>query len=407
MSDDFLGSIAQEDVNFVTEITKVVTPGDNFFKLAVFIEGEEGVAPDDGKIVSGRFIEDPSIFIPLVEGSPYFVGVVNKDTYSAATSGLLKSWLQDYFLNGNVYDVMLIVFSIDLVESTDPTYADALAAAILALEGAYAETKAYAYFKTVCAGTDTALTPDLAVALAELCAGDSGLLSGPPLYPYTTETPGSLSSDPIYDALETADPSFATTNAFMTAYADPTRNGSLFSVGLMLSLLNSSGTPVGNSLDYWATANILASGPEGSNLNLSIRNVLSDANIAFFKPVGNGSDYAAIGVQALNGDYVQADWIVNYINLMCKIITAQYITRPNMLRNAQTYGGIINIMISQLYRFGPSGTGRLENLVISAPAYSKLPAAKGDEIIVPNAWSADYVDQVHKVHVQGSLIISA
>ena len=45
MADDFLGSIAQEDVQFVTEVVQTVNPGDNFKHLVVYT--------DDSQIASG------------------------------------------------------------------------------------------------------------------------------------------------------------------------------------------------------------------------------------------------------------------------------------------------------------------------------------------------------------------
>ena len=41
MADDFLGSIAQEDVQFVTEIVKTVNPGDNFKHLVVYTDDSQ------------------------------------------------------------------------------------------------------------------------------------------------------------------------------------------------------------------------------------------------------------------------------------------------------------------------------------------------------------------------------
>ena len=38
MADDFLGSVAQEDVRFITEIVKTVNPGDNFKHLVVYTD---------------------------------------------------------------------------------------------------------------------------------------------------------------------------------------------------------------------------------------------------------------------------------------------------------------------------------------------------------------------------------
>ena len=399
---DFLGSIAQEDVSFITQITKAVVRGDNYYKLMIFIEGLENVEGDG--IASGRFILEPDIFQPIFTGSHIYIASVNKDDYAEYVEGLLKSWLDDYFASNHTQVAYLVVYG---EEVDSGATAPEIAAAVAALEAAYNELKPIAYHKTVCAGGDTAILPQLAVKLAQLCSADHDLLSAAPYYPMTAADAASFATDPIYLALKTADPTFKTADAFMTAYNGISRNGSLYSLGLSLSMVNSTGTPVGNNIDYWATDGIGASGPDGRNLSKVVRNALKAANIAFFKPVGDGTGQnAAVGVKTLAGRYIQAMWIVNYIDFMCKVLVAAFITKPNTLRDASSYAGIINIMTAQINRFGNDGSGRLRNIVISAPSYLSLPPAAGDEIIIPKAWSAEYTDQVHTVQVYGNLIIS-
>jgi len=404
MGQDFLNSIALEDVSFVTQVVKKSLPGDNFYKLAVYIEGLP--TADKAGIQSGRFIADPSGFAPLTPGEEQvYAAEVTKDTYSSVTTGLLKSWLGDFFASGTIYSAYLIVYASNLVDDPQP---EDISAAIVALESAYNKTVALAYHKTVCAGAATTLLPDLAVALANLCAADRNLLSAAPYLPLSIQDASQYATDPIFSALAADDPTFKNSDAFMTAYADVSHNGSLFSLGLALSLVNATGTPVGNNIDFWATSLMAPSGPDGTSLSRSVRDVLKAKNIAFFKYVGDGTDdVAAVGVKTLGGIYMQAYWVVNYINYMCKTQVATYITQPNMVRSSSSYSGIINIMRSQINRFGPDGSGRLQRIVITAPPFASLPPAQGDEIIVPQAWSAEYTDQVHSVKVFGNLIISA
>lgn len=399
MSDDFLGSVAQEDVSFITQITRLSNPGDNFYKLMVFIEA----TIDVGGLVlaSGRFIEDVTAFTILKTGSTIFMARVTVDTYAAVTKGLLKTWLADFFASGHAQEAYLVTYGEQL--SASPLAAD-ITAAEDDLAAAYAEVKAYAYHKTICAGAAAEVLPDLAVKLAELCNDDKNLLSAAPYFPCLNS---SFASDEIYAALAAASPDFSTADAFMVMHTDATRNGALLTLGLAFSLLNFTGTPVGNSMDFWATSLIGSSGVDATNLSKAIRDVLKEANIGFFKPVGDGTgQVVAVGTKTLNGKLMQAYWIVNYINYMCKVLVASYITKPNMMRNATTYAGIINIMRGQLSRFGKEGSGRLANVAITAPSFLSLPPASGDEIIVPQAWSAQYTDQVHKVQVYGNLIIS-
>ena len=90
---------------------------------------------------------------------------------------------------------------------------------------AYNILKPYAYFKTVCAGSDTELNASVALALAKLCATDKGLLSSAPLYPCVSLQP---STDPIYSVIN-AD---SQADAFMGYHYDTTHNAALYSLGL-------------------------------------------------------------------------------------------------------------------------------------------------------------------------------
>jgi hypothetical protein len=382
MAQDFLGSIAQEDVQFITQILKTTTPGDNFWKLMVFIE-------------ESRFVADQTAFIQI-PGTTYNVATVTSDSYASVTNGLLRSWLFDFFVSGTISEVYLVQAAPDIAGDT--------AVFIAGMEDAYDKLKAYAYFKTVCAGTDDAIAPDIALALAGKCMDDAQLLSSAPLLPYTTLTPENPSSDSLYSAFATN----AKYDGIFTAHQDSTRNGSLFRLGQALAFFNRSGTPVGNNMDYIATGLINASGEVGTSLPLSVRNMLKDINISFFKPVGDGTgNVAAVGVNTMLGNNIQAFWIVAYINFMSKVTVANYITRPNTLRNSSTYSNILNILRRFLVLFSPSGTQRLVGITISAPSFDELPPAKGDEIIIPDAWSAVYTDQVRTVRVFGTLTIAA
>ena len=432
-TNDFLGSVAQEDVQFTTRIVKTSRVGDNYWKVMVFVE-------------SDRFVNAEDIgWIPVPGSAKCKALTVTANDYTEHTTGVLRSWLYDLFCNGFSGDCILItcgphdagstvtVYSTDGVsffsdpemsvpatipEGASPTStgesnkysytaAPSSTAFIAAMEEAYGLVKAYAYHKTVCANPVLALEspftvgPEIAVKMADLCASDKGLLSSAPYFPFSSGTPEDLMSDPLYAALKNADK-----DAFLSAHQDKTRNAALYSLGLAMATLNGSGTSVGNSMDMIKSSAITSSGPNGQNLSKPIRDILYAANIQSFKPVGdNSGNVAAKGASTLKGEVVQAMWIVAYVTYMVKVAVARMITTPNFLKNASNYSNILGIMVAYLQEFGPSGSGRLENIQITAPSFGGLPAASGDEIIIPDAWSARYVDQVRKVEITGTLYI--
>jgi hypothetical protein len=192
----------------------------------------------------------------------------------------------------------------------------------------------------------------------------------------------------------------------MSAHQDATRNGALYSLGLAMGTYNGSGTCVGNSMDMVKSSLITSSGPEGTNLAKGIRDALKALNIQTFKPVGdNTGNVAAKGAETLEGDTVQATWILAYITYMTKVSVAQLITVPNFLKNAANYGKILRTLSGYLSKFGESGSGRLRNIQNLAPAFGALPQSKQDVIIIPDAWTATYVDQVREVQITGTLYI--
>lgn len=433
-TNDFLGSVAQEDVAFTTRVVKTAQLGDNFWKVMIFVE-------------SDRFVDASALSWTLVPGSSTIKALsVTADDFADHTSGTLRSWLYDLFCNGFTGNCILvacaphstgatvIVYSSNGTDFfTDPemtqpavippgvtpvatgetnqySYQDAPSSDefIGKMEEAYGLLKAHAYHKTVCASPTLALdaptfTLDAGVALslAKLCANDKGLLSSAPYYPFTTATPETPDSDLLYATLKNND-----ADAFMSAHQDITRNAALYSLGLAMATLNGSGTSVGNSMDMIKSAMITSSGADGTNLDKSIRDALAVLHIQTFKPLGNNTgNVVARGAETLKGDTVQATWIVSYVTYMTKVAVAELITVPNFLKNQDNYNRIVGVMMSYLSKFGTTGSGRLKGLTSLAPAFNELPAAAQDMIIIPDAWRATYVDQVRKVQITGTLYI--
>jgi hypothetical protein len=423
-TNDFLGSFAQENVSFSTQIIKSSSVGDNFWTVMVFVESDRFVTATE----ANGWEDAPGL--PSCK-----VLVVTADTYSANTTGLLASWLYDLFANGFTGNCILVAPA----ASTAPaviTYSEVTPVGTenpssegwyeydgtdytltadteivegkkyyvqvttdgfqAAMEEAYEVLKPYAYHKTVCAGGETAVSANLAVSLAKKCAADT-YMSGAPLLPVVNTE---LSSDPLYSALMAA-----SADAFMAWHSDTTRNGALYSLGLALAVLNGSGTSVGNAMDMTASSNITASN-EGVNPTAAQKNTLKSAYVQYFKTVGdNSGNVASETDKTILGKVYSAYWILAYITYMTKVGVAQLITQRNFFKSALSYNSILGIMRNLLNTMAASGV--LTGVNITAPAYDALPEASDDTIIIPNAWSAIYVNHLRKVTITGNLYIGA
>lgn len=426
---DFLGSFAQENVLFSTRVVRTAAVGDIYYKVMIFVE-------------NSRFVDASEAAWAKVPGSAKAKALtVTSADYAEHTKGLLKSWLYDLFCSGFTGDCILVACgdveanvtyekvtsptgspkaqgyyttadNVTYTLSTDETVQAGTtyytkketanpASYIEGMTEAYGLMRAYAYHKTVCAGGENALNPEIAVALAKLCADDKGLLSSAPLFPFTTDTPEDPESDLLYKALVDAD-----VDAFMSAHQDASRNASLVSLGLALANYNGSGTPVGSGMEMFATGMITSSGPSGTGLVKGIRDTLANKNIQTWKPVGNNTgNVAAFGATTIKADTYSATWILAYVTYVIKVKVAQLMTEGEFLKNARNYGRIISVMNNTLSLFVSSG--RLEDLNVTAPAFADLPESSGDEIVVPNAWSATYISNARRVTITGTLYIGA
>lgn len=458
---DFLGSFADENVEFNVKVVRTTTLGDNFWKVMIFLENT--------RYIKGN---DADLFYSVPGSDTVKAAAVNASTfadYLQSAGNALGVWLSDLFGNGFSGDCILVACGQDIDTSSLPTLLDTVATVAdlpddttgtsivsdslygvtadedhggratyykAAVDGttvtwtyqgalatvdnfkidmtdAYELMKAYAYHKTTLAGeTDGVVDPQIAVTLAGLCGktGDYKLLSSAPYFPYTTTTPGNPGSDPLFAALiaATVPAGNDTLDAFMCASQYAGHNGSLVSLGLALSYINGSGTCVGNSIDMSATSSFIPSGADGTDLPRTVKATLTRNNIQYYKYVGDGTNVnvAAYGAKTIKGDVMQAIWIVAYVSFMTKCNVAILMTHSrNFKRDALAYSRIIETMRGQISKFGDAGAGRLTNILITAPAYKDLPPSDGDTIEVPNAWSAWYVDQVRNVKIYGTLYI--
>lgn len=389
MADDFLGSVAQEDVQFVTEIVKTVNPGDNYKHLVAyaddsqFAQGAElaNVKDPDGNVVA-KYAE------------------VTADSFKDVVAGELLVWLTDYFNAGGNESVFVVNFTMG------GTGTKAL------LTAAFNVTHQWGWFKTICVADSAVanmfhLDPDAAAWLAELCAGDK-LLSSAPLYPMSMAVSEGQLTDTAYVAVEAAGFDAFWVYHLPVLQADGTsyvvHNGAMIALGLALNVVNGSGVYAGNSFDMVATTAITASGVDGGALSVTVQSILKGKNINYFKFVGDSTGAVDLrGGKTSKGDVMSAMWIVNYCNYYNKVMVANYMSRRNIFKSAATYSVILAVLSTTVARFVTSG--RLVNFALTAPSYADLPPAANDEIVVPNAWEATYQDDLRTVKVYGTLYI--
>lgn len=380
--DDFIGSIAQEDVDFITEIVKTARIGDNYKHLVVYTDSTQLNTSATFKLYKDG---DDTLFS---------MAEVTKDNYADYAKLTLLEWLRDYFTAGAQESVFIV--NVDgTVSGEVETYADDATR----LDTAFAKTKQLGFFKSICIAdpaesSEFTLLPSAAVRLASLCEEDK-LLSTAPLLPYKKEVETTL-DDPVYSALKNAG------KAGFFSYAKTTTNAALVSLALALSALNDSGTYAGNSFDMVKTDALTIENIYGEPLAPAVQNVLKAGNVQYWKPVGDSTgNIAARGASTTKGDILPALWLVAFCNYYNKCQVASYITRRNVFKDATTYNVLLSILSTTVSKFVQ--TGRVTNFSLTAPAFNALAKTDDDTIVVDNAWQAYYVDDLRTVKIYGSL----
>ena len=373
----FKGSIAQTNVNFPIET--VITPmaGENYSRAVIFMNVANAATylPGVATPAAGDLIE------------------LTSSNYGTLTGGKLKAWLVPFFTKATTAKVGIAIFDTEQPGDPDPIPATAPLSAV------YEAKKMYGYFKfAIEESTDY---NNLQVELSNLCVAD-------PLYSVLW-----VGTDDVLVLSKTSSLISALTGAGSKARviynANSAINGALAQLGATLATANATGTPVGNSIDMVQFNTIQASGAadaDGEHVDLTAteKAALDDQKIGYQTWVGDGTENVVTeGSLYLNGDSVGANWIKAYIEYMCKVKTANYMTRMNTFRNNQTYQAILLILTDQVRPF--LQFGRLDGFVITAPPFDQLPES-GDQITVPNAWEATYIDNVREVTVYGTLYLT-
>ena len=120
--DDYQGSIAQENVSFGTSVALETIPGDNFYKLMVFV----------GLSQVGESLNE----VPIAETILEF----NSSSFASETKGLLNAWLTAFFAGAGASKVYVVVFKdLTALDAWDPD----------GLTNAMEQYKMLAYWKAV------------------------------------------------------------------------------------------------------------------------------------------------------------------------------------------------------------------------------------------------------------------
>lgn len=369
----FDGSIAQVNVQFPIETVIEPVSGENYTKALIFIPlgKAEEYLPTTESPAAGQKIE------------------LDSSNYGKLTGGLLKTWLVPFFTSAQAAKIAVAIYDVDAEEVT----------AKAPLNKVYEAYKYYAYFKFGLAPSDDYNA--LQTQLAQLCKAD-------PLYSQLwvgTSDPQVLTKgSSLVSALKGV-----AADARVVYNPDGTINAALAQLGATLAQSNATGTPVGNDIDMLAFNTIGASGADDAdgnptNLDATQKATLDEQKIGYNTYVGDGTENVVTeGSQTLQGNVVGAQWVKSYIEYMCKIRTANLITKRNKFRNNDQYQAILLILSDIVKDF--LNFGRLADFKITAPVFSDL-AKSADAIVVPNAWEATYIDKLRSVTVYGTLYVT-
>lgn len=370
---NFDGSIAQVNVQFPIETVIEPVSGENYTKALIFIPlgKAEEYLPTTESPAAGQKIE------------------LDSSNYGKLTGGLLKTWLVPFFTSAQAAKIAVAIYDVDAEEVT----------AKAPLNKVYEAYKYYAYFKFGLA--DSGDYNALQTQLAQLCKAD-------PLYSQLwvgTSDPQVLTKESsLVSALKGVE-----ADARVVYNPDGTINAALAQLGATLAQSNATGTPVGNDIDMLAFNTIGASGADDAdgnptNLDATQKATLDEQKIGYNTYVGDGTENVVTeGSQTLQGNVVGAQWVKSYIEYMCKIRTANFITRRNKFRNNDQYQAILLILSDVVKAF--LNFGRLADFKITAPVFSDLQKS-ADAIVVPNAWEATYIDKLRSVTVYGTLYVT-
>lgn len=374
---DYVGSLAQTSISYTTLINVQTTPGQNYYQVGLFVES---VADAVNNLAPGYTIN-----VPIAITSSNYTAI-------SKVGSPLASWLQSFFQVNSISTVYVVVYN----------------GVTHDIASAHSALLTLCYFKMVffgIGGETTQYNNDV-VALAGQGAGNRLLTQ------VLVSTSNVLVLLPSGSGSGTLDQLIVASgyDAMMTYSAVTAFNELLTAVGVALSYTNSTGTPVANDLDFNYSSFLIPSANNGL-VNLTSVQVanLGSRSIGYFSTVGDGTGNVYMNCRfTLRGQVVTANWLVNYANFVCSLKTATLLTTPgqNTFKNNPTYQQILSIINAVLSPFQSGSIGRLQNFSITAVPFSQLPISGGTVLNIPNAWSANFLDRIGSVAVNGTLNVT-
>ena len=368
---EFKGSIAQVNVQFPIETVIEPIAGENYTRAMIFMPLSLATTNLPG-------VDTPAAGMKVE---------LDSSNYGSITADALKKWLVPYFTSAQAAKLAVVIY-----DDTDGAETNLLA-------DVYEAYKYWAYFKFGFAAL--ADYNELQGNLATLCLAD-------PLYSQlwvgTSDGAVLTKTSTLISTLNGAG-----ADARVVYNPDGDINPALAQLGDSLATANATGTPVGNDIDMHAFNTIGASGADDAdgnptNLTATQKAALDDQKIGYNTWVGDGTENVVTeGSMTLKGNVIGAQWVKCYVEYMCKVRCANYITQRNKFRNNEQYQAILLILSDVVRPF--LAFGRLAEFKITAPVFADL-AISADSFIVPNAWQADFIDKLRSVTVYGTLYVT-
>lgn len=399
--EDFIGSVAQQDVTISTEVVKTAVVGGNFYQNLLYVTDR-----------FSDFGSDTPVY-PVVTKATYEDVIASYAYLADVEKAIIKRNLASLYAYSD--DVTVYIIPSSLVSK----YKFKAYFTFLDLEWRTADGTASDYSLEASARTtlsnltdfDKAFTRplcELPVDPSKVKGTDTATTQG--TLTLLTETGIDLS---VFARAAMPSGAAGTANAFVDATNSPFNySPALYQLGYSLATANESGVPVGNDFDMRALSftNVIPTNEDSvSDIEGSYALFASwfeKSYVNYFKPVGNGTgNVTNFGGWTIKANCIGAEWIVAYLNYMNRVSCATIITSGMALKNQKTYGSLLDAV--KINIGGQVRNGRIEQFKLTAPSFSELPKSNGHTIVIPNAWTGVYADNVRKVKISGTLTVAA